>query len=193
MPGLVQPVSDESEALLAYLAQQRYVVRLAAFGLGDDQARSTPSPSALSVGGIIKHLAAVERFWMQVVRGELEDAGSDSGHDYEDNFRLLPSEELASVMDDYAAAGRETEATVLSIADLSRVVYVPHSVPWFPPDVDYWTLRWVLLHLITETARHAGHGDIVRETLDGATAFPLMAAAERWPASPWIRAWEPAS
>ena len=64
-------------------------------------------------------------------------------------------------------------------------------MPWFPDDIDAWTVRWVVLHLITETARHAGHADIVRETIDGASAFPLMAAAEGWPATPWMQPWAP--
>ena len=51
----------------------------------------------------------------------------------------------------------------------------------------------VLLHLIQETARHAGHADIIRESLDGATAMPLMAAAEGWPATPWLQPWQPAA
>jgi hypothetical protein len=49
----------------------------------------------------------------------------------------------------------------------------------------------VLLHLIEETARHAGHADIVRESVDGATWFALMAGAEKWPPSPWVEAWQP--
>ena len=52
-------------------------------------------------------------------------------------------------------------------------------------------MRWVLLHLIQETARHAGHADIIREHLDGATAFELMAAAEGWPATDWLKPWQP--
>lgn len=70
---------------------------------------------------------------------------------------------------------------------------VPKGVPWFPDDVDAWSVRWVLLHLIQETARHAGHADIVRESVDGGTAMPLMAAVESWPVSPWILPWEPAA
>lgn len=70
---------------------------------------------------------------------------------------------------------------------------MPRDSPWFPSDVDAWSVRWVLLHLITETARHAGHADMVRESIDGATAFPLMAAAEDWPASPWLTPWTPAA
>ena len=78
----------------------------------------------------------------------------------------------------------ETEAVIAAIPDLGQPVPVPKDVPWNPPDVDAWSVRWVLLHLIEETARHAGHADIVRESLDGATAFPLLAAAEGWPATP---------
>jgi hypothetical protein len=52
-------------------------------------------------------------------------------------------------------------------------------------------VRWVLLHLISETARHAGHADIIREGVDTTTAFPLMAAAEARPANPWMQPWEP--
>ena len=53
--------------------------------------------------------------------------------------------------------------------------------------------RWVLLHIIEETARHAGHADIVRESIDGATMHPLMAAVEGWPATEWLTPWAPAS
>ena len=88
-------------------------------------------------------------------------------------------------------AARETDEIVAGIADLGRPVPVPRDAPWFPQDVEAWSVRWVLLHLIEETARHAGHADIVREAIDGARAFPLMAAAENWPATPWLQPWEP--
>ena len=69
---------------------------------------------------------------------------------------------------------------------------VPRGVPWFPDDIEAWSVRWVLLHLIQETARHAGHADIVRECVDGAAAMPLMAAVEGWPETPWVKPWQPA-
>ena len=73
--------------------------------------------------------------------------------------------------------------------DLDHVVPVPQGVPWFPTDIEAWTVRWVLLHLIEEVCRHAGHADIVRESLDGATMYALMAAAEGWPATDWLQPW----
>jgi uncharacterized damage-inducible protein DinB len=191
MPGNVPPVADERQALLGFLDQQRYVVRIAAHGLNDEKARATPTPSALSVGGIIKHLAAVERSWMDTVMQRDRRVGSPD--DYLAGFRLGPDESLRSVLDDYGEAARETTEVVDSIADLGQAVPVPKNVPWFPKDVDAWSVRWVLLHLVTETARHAGHADIVREAIDGATGFPLMAAVEGWPSTPWLKPWEPDS
>ena len=80
-----------------------------------------------------------------------------------------------------------------AIGDLDRAVPVPPGRPWLPDDVEAWSLRWVLLHILEEVARHAGHADIVPESIDGATMFELMAAAEGWPATEWVRPWEPAS
>lgn len=82
------------------------------------------------------------------------------------------------VLADYAACAAETEAIIADIADLGQAVPVPQGVPWFPDDVDNWSVRWVLLHLIEETAHHAGHADIMRESIDGATTYQLMAEAE---------------
>jgi uncharacterized damage-inducible protein DinB len=188
VPGNVPPVADEREGLLAYLAQQRDAMRNAAYGLTDAQARATPTASTLSVGGLIKHVASTERGWIDVML-QRPSAASD----YEADFRLGPDETLAEVLADYDEVGRETEAAVAGIADLGQPVPVPKGVPWYPDDVDAWSVRWVLLHLIEEVARHAGHADIVRESIDGATCYPLMAAVEGWPATPWIQPWEPAT
>jgi uncharacterized damage-inducible protein DinB len=186
MPGNVPPVADEREGLLAYLAQQRYGLRLSAYGLTDEQARAVPTAGALSIGGLIKHVASVERTWMGTV---LQRPRTGSVDEYVEGFRLGPDETLAEVLDRYAQATVETDEIIAGIADLGRPVPVPKGVPWFPSDVEAWSVRWVLFHLVTETARHAGHADIVRESIDGATAFPLMAAAEDWPATPWIQPW----
>jgi len=189
MPGQVPPIADERTGLLAYLAQQRYVLRIAAYGLTDEQARQMPTKSALSIGGVIKHVAATEGDWIDLVL----QRSSQSEDDYHANFRLEPNETLTGILQLYDEVARETERVIAAIPDLGKAVPIPKGVPWFPSDVDAWSVRWVLLHLIEETARHAGHADIIRESLDGATAFPLMAAVEGWQPSPWLQPWEPST
>lgn len=88
---------------------------------------------------------------------------------------------MAEVFAFYDEVAKETEEVIAGIADLGQPVPVPRDVPWFPQDIDAWSVRWVLFHLIEETARHAGHADILREQIDDATAYPLMAAVEGWP------------
>lgn len=188
MPAVAAPVADEREGLLAYLAQQRLALRLSAYGLTDDQARATPTASPLSVGGLIKHVARAERGWMATVLGRDREWSPEK---HAASFRLGPGETLMGTLELYEQAAGETDAIIAGIPDLGQAVRVPPGVP-FAPGVMAWSVRWVLLHLIEETARHAGHADIVRESLDGATAFPLMAAAEGWAAQPWAQPWRPA-
>jgi hypothetical protein len=190
MPGLAPFHTDEHELLLGFLEQQRAVLHLTAYGLTDEQARTpAASPSPLSVGGLIKHVTLVERNWIDVVLAR--ERAADAEDDYADSFVMRADETLAGVLAD-AHAGAEETARVIRGIDLDRSVPVPRGVPWYPQDLDAWSVRWVLLHLATETARHAGHADIVREAVDGATAFPLMAAAEGWPETPWMKPWSPA-
>ncbi len=189
MPAMVPPTPDETNLLLAFLEQQRIAARTAAFGLTDAQASSTPTPSPLSVGGLIKHLAAVERSWTNTMLQARADGTAD---DYMAGFRLTETETIAGVIAEYEDAARATDAVVRKLG-LEEAVPVPQGVPWFPQDVDAWSVRWVVLHLIEETARHAGHADIVREAVDGALSGALLAAVEGWPATDWMQPWEPAT
>ena len=182
MAGLARPTKDERELLLAFLAQQRDGLRNAAYGLTDDQARSAPSASVLSVASLLRHAATTERGWIAMVEGG--ESAQDQG------FELTQADTLSSLLDDYAAVADETARAIASVS-LDDEVAVPKGVPWYPSDVDAWSVRWVLLHLIEETARHAGHADIVRESIDGATCHALMAAVEGWPANEWLQPWEP--
>ncbi|MEV4635751.1 DinB family protein [Actinoplanes sp. NPDC049548] len=189
MPGQVGAISNEREGLLAYLTQMRYVLRLTAYGLTAEQLRAAPTASPLTIGGLIKHCASTEESWIDTVRGESRPVDYQA---YEDNFRLADGESIEEVFAHYDRVAARTEKTVAEIADLGQDVPVDHSVPWNPKDIDNWSVRWVLLHLIQETARHAGHADIIREAVDGGTAYPIMAAAEGWPDSPWMKKWQPA-
>ena len=188
MPAHPPPLTDEKALLLAYIRQQRAGIRNAAFGLTDEQARLTPTAGTLSIGGLVKHVANTERQWIDLALQR--DAPPGNVQDYVDSFRLREDETLAGVLAAYDEVERDTEAAVAGAA-LDQAVPVPKGVPWFPHDVEAWSVRWVLLHVVEETARHAGHADIVRESIDGATMYELMAAAEGWPATEWLTPWSP--
>jgi uncharacterized damage-inducible protein DinB len=192
MPGNAPALTDEKALLLAYIAQQRDGLRNAAFGLTDEQARMTPTAGSLSIGGLMKHVAATEQSWidMAVQRQRPPLPREEQERNYHDGFRLREDETLAGVLAAYADVAAETEEAIAGV-DLTDPVPVPKGVPWFPADVDAWTVRWVLLHVVEETARHAGHADIVREAIDGATMYELMAGAEGWPETEWLKPWRP--
>lgn len=176
MPSLVDGVQGERELLLAFVEAQRGGLRRAVRGLSDEQAAATPSASAMSLGGLVKHAAHMERHWVQEVlmRRDTEDRSGS----WDDEFRLLlPGETLAGVLAEFAEVARETEATIAGLPDLEVVVPLPEA-PWFPKDAKR-SARWILLHLIEELGRHAGHADIIRESLDGAVAFQLLADEQR--------------
>lgn len=187
MDANVRPVADEREGLLGFLAQQRRVLKAAAYGLTEEQLRLVPSASALSVGGLLKHVAHTERGWVDTILGRPR---AGSVEEYGAEFRLTSDDTLESLLAGYDEVAAHTEEVVAGIADLGQAVPVPDA-PWFPKDVEAWSVRWVLLHLVEETARHAGHADIVRESIDGATAYELLAAAEHWQPTPWLKPWEP--
>jgi len=103
----------------------------------------------------------------------------------------VDDETLAEVLDKFKAQNAET-LRILATADLDTAVPVPKDVPWFPKDIDNWTVRWVIHHLINELARHSGHADIIRESIDGATLYELVAGIEDWEPTEWIKPWKPA-
>src|SRR5690349_7859054 len=110
MPGLTPTAITERDTLIAFLRQQRYVLKLAAYGLTDEQAQAAPSVSALSVGGLIKHVALTEQHWMRrIVRGE--DYGNPED-EYENGFRFVGDETLASVLAFYDEVAAATEAFI---------------------------------------------------------------------------------
>ncbi len=186
MPGLVAPLVDEGELLLAFLGQQRDALRYAAHGLDREQVAARPTVSELSLAGLIKHAALVERAWtMFLTTGDTAFFAPGDEHEWSDGFRLTEGETLDDVLALADEQARMTEKVVGALEDLGAALPpTVDLVPWIPGGM-VWTPRWVLLHLIEETARHAGHADIIRESIDGATCWTLMAAAEGWPARDW--------
>jgi uncharacterized damage-inducible protein DinB len=183
-------VTSESDGLLAFLEQQRQAARNACFGLTDEQARRTPTSSSLSLGGLVKHLAWGEHTWLERIEGRGPEENEDPSAtmaEYFGTFQLSDDETLDGALSAYSAAAAETDRVVEGIDDLGRRVELTPA-PWLP-DPEGCTVRWVLLHLVEETARHAGHADILREALDGGLSGPLMAAVEGWPEDGWIKPW----
>ncbi|MDY6999969.1 MAG: DinB family protein [Actinomycetota bacterium] len=197
MAALPPPIADERAGLREYLTAQQYAFRAIAYGLTDEQARATPSVSTLSIGGLIKHVTNCQRSWMRRVAAAPEPCESDTlppdgqAADYRSEFVMRDDETLADVLAAFEAQNAETIRLVES-ADLGAAVPVPPNAPWFPRDIGAWSVRWVLFHLIEELARHAGHGDIIRESIDGATLYELLAGLEGWPETEWLTPWVPA-
>src|SRR4030095_15827895 len=136
MPGQAPALTDERALLLAYIAQQRDGIRYAAHGLTEAQARLTPAASSLSIGGLIKHVATMERGWIDLVlQRQHPTSQPEAAARYEEGFRLLPHETLAAALADYATVARDTAAVVRATPDLNHPVPVPKGVPWFPADV----------------------------------------------------------
>lgn len=196
MPALARPAADERSALREYLAYHQSAYFAVSFGLTDDQARSTPSVSALSIGGLVKHATAMQRDWMARVAAAPEAPPRDPrpfeeiAGEFADQHVMRPDETLDGLLRAFEAQNAHS-LRLAETADLDAPVPVPQDIPWFPKDQDAWSVRWVILHVINELARHAGHADIIRETIDGATMYELIAAREGWEIEGWVRPWRP--
>jgi uncharacterized damage-inducible protein DinB len=197
MPGMPPPAADERQTLIDFVAFQQNAFFAVAHGLTDEQARSTPSVSALSVGGLIKHVTGMQQGWTARAAHAPQFPPPDTRPmeeqmaDYADQYVMREDQTLAGLLEALQAQNAET-LRVLAERDLDTAVPVPRDVPWFPQDVGAWTVRWVAMHLIEELSRHAGHADIIRESIDRATMYELLAAEEQWPETDWIKRWRPA-
>jgi len=184
--------SDTPDPERAELLRQLTTVRSALVrttrDLTDEQAAAHPTASALCLGGLIKHVAATEESWLRfavegpsAMRQELPDgvtwADLFAGKarevpqwmiDHQNEFRMLEGETLAGILQRYEEVAARTAQVVADIADLSATHPLPEA-PWHPAG-ERRSVRQVLLHVIAETAQHAGHADILRESLDGQTS-----------------------
>ena len=163
--------AGERADILATLQTHRYFLRHTVDGLSDEQARLTPTASELCLGGLIKHVSAIEAGWADFAeRGTEAMPAMDGEPDpaviewFQNQFRLLPGETLAGVLAEYEKVAARTDALVETL-DLD-VAYALPKAPWFAPGATR-SVRRVFLHIVAETAQHAGHADIIRETIDG--------------------------
>jgi uncharacterized damage-inducible protein DinB len=196
MPALAPPVAGDRSALREFLAFHQSAYFAVSYGLTDEQARSTPSVSALSIGGLVKHVTRMQRTWMARVAAAPGAPPHDTrpfneiAKEFGDQHVMRPDETLDELLQAFEAENTKS-LRLVETADLDAAVPVPREVPWFPKDQEAWSVRWVILHVINELARHAGHADIIRETIDGATMYDLIAGLEGWQLDGWVKPWRP--
>ena len=195
MPALASPVADERSALREYLAYHQSAFFAVAYGLTDEQARMTPTVSALSIGGLIKHVTAMQQTWMSRVAAAPDAPTKDPrpfdevAGEYAEQHVMRPDQSLNGLLEKFKAQNANSMHLV-ETADLDAKVPVPHDIPWFPKGVKDWSVRWVILHVINELTRHSGHADIIRESIDGATMYELLAGLEGWAIDGWVQPWK---
>lgn len=152
---------DERTLLTAFLDFLRGTIEFKCAGLTDEQARRSQLPSQLNTAaGIVKHLRWVEHYWFQAVLSGKPNQAPYTREDPDADWRIEPGETISGLLADYAsecAASREVVAGL----DLDHEVAFRGG--------ERLSVRWVLIHMIEETGRHAGHLDVVRELLDGVT------------------------
>ena len=159
------PDGSESRLLGEYLDYQRETVLLKTEGLTQAQMVQRHPPSELTLAGLLYHLSLVEENWMEVRFSGLPDrdpwATVDWDADPNWEFRTAEGLRPEDLRDRYREACERTRLVVASAAGLDQMSVQPMR------DGRHFSLRWVLLHLIEETARHAGHADFLREAIDG--------------------------
>ena len=150
-------VGDERTALTGFLQRQRDLVAWKLRAATDETLRGVSAPSGLSLHGVVRHLENVERYWFREVfagQGGLRYDWIDEDGDAE--WRVPPDVHMADLLAAYAQETSRCDAVIEAAPSLDDVSAIR----------DY-SLRWIIVHLIEETARHLGHLDLLRELADG--------------------------
>lgn len=159
-----QPAADERTTLDEFLDYQRATMLGKTEGLDAAGLNQRLLPSTLTLGGLLKHLALVEDYWIQekfLGLPELEPwASAPWAEDRDWDFHSAAGDDPDALRSLYRAAC-ERSRQALAGADLSALSVGADR------DGAHWNLRWILTHLIEETARHCGHADLLREAVDG--------------------------
>ncbi len=175
---LEAPANDERADLLELLNTRRHFLRQAIEGMTDEQAASHPTVSALCLGGLIKHVAATEAGWARfIVEGTSAMEGDKDFSEWNADdwaarvaeFPMVDGETVACLLERYSEIAQRTNELVTTLPDLNVSHPLPKA-PWFEPGARR-TARQVFMHIAAETAQHAGHADIIRESIDGAKSM----------------------
>jgi uncharacterized damage-inducible protein DinB len=160
-PDELVSTGGERQVLEAFLDLYRDILKRKLAGLSDQQVRQRHVPSQTTLGGLVKHLTAVEREWFQLVlAGRPEDG---LGPPPAGGGWTLSSDDTAESL--LAGYERACTASRQAASGFSLEDCVPHA------RMGQVSLRWIYVHMIEESARHVGHADILREQTDGATGF----------------------
>jgi uncharacterized damage-inducible protein DinB len=149
---------EEKESLVVSLERHREVVRWKTAGLTDEQLRQPLTPSGLTLLGLVKHLAAMEYGWFCVTFDRKTEPLPLDENDVNADLRIEPGETTAGIFAFYDRACDAADAVI------EELPLDATGTAWFGETV---SMRWVLIHMLEEVARHAGHVDVMREQLDG--------------------------
>lgn len=160
-------VADERPALDAWLDYQRATLLWKLEGLDEEQLRRPMVPSGVTLLGLVKHLTAVEHGWFVRSFAQTGEPAlfRDPG-DPDADFHVRENETTEEIVTGYVKACEQSRDIVARAASLEETFLEPRLSP---TDVHSIDLRWVMIHMIEETARHNGHADIIRELIDGST------------------------
>ena len=167
-----QPDSSDTERreFIGTLAKHRGLLVRTVRGISEEQARLRPTVSVLCLGGLIKHVTTMEQGWADFIEQGAPANGAAADEEttavHAAGFRMSEGDTLADLLDRYDQAARRTDDLVTELPSLDDSHPLPEA-PWFEPGAR-WSARRVILHILAETAQHAGHADIIRESLDGA-------------------------
>ena len=183
---------DEITGLVRYLEQQLDALRAAAVGLTEQQIRSCPCRSALSIGGLLKHVTYGMRGALERFADGSSPAVDEAGYArYMASFALADDETGAGALADFDEA-RAPYLSAFAAVDPSASTTEPPS-PWFGIfDARPANSRYYLVHQIEEMARHAGHADIIREQIDGMAVPAIMLSEAGTPANDFFEPYVPA-
>ncbi|MFI9747897.1 DinB family protein [Streptomyces sp. NPDC052494] len=168
---------DERGALLNFIEAQRAAIRRSLLGLTEEQAASRPSASELTLSGLLKHVAEVELNWLRLAQ-QRPNEKQRTEETWSEGFKLVGGETIPEIMEFWSGVAKETEEFARSVPSLDDTFPLPEA-PWFPKDGRV-SVRWMLMHLVQEAGRHAGHADVIRESLDGKGSFDLIKQEQGW-------------
>lgn len=165
-------LTGEKADIARMLADQRKNFLYTVTGITDEQARERTTVSELTLGGLLNHVVSNERSWMKIIADRDETAEFDMSR-MGTEYVMGPDQTVAGLLAEFEQVAADTEA-VLGSLNLDDQIPLP-TAPW-APERAWQSARFTLLHILREIAQHAGHADIIRESLDGGNTTMSMAA-----------------